>query len=367
VTRCLICTNTPDQVHTFRNLVEELRARDHEVLILARDYTCTIELLEGYGLPYRIYGSHETGQYSLGRFASELPGHVARIARYAREFDPDVVFGRGPYAAFAGTVTGARVNLVLDSEPSDTLHRLSRPFADLVICPESSDVSHHDDLHTFRGFKECAYLHPEVFTSDASVRDDLGLADDEQFVVVRLNSLDAFHDLDAEELTADERQRLIEALGEEATVVVSDESGEIDLSGIDARVYDLHPGRIHDVLAEADLLVAETGTMVIEAAFVGTPAIACGGFIQQEFGEFVALEEQGLITTTTDYDEIVDRSRAVLRQDPERAIPAVDSPEDFDRRRDAFTDELVNLTDLLVDVAVERDDSPVERRYPQSQ
>lgn len=344
--------NTPDQVHTFRNLVEELRERDHEVLILARDYTCTVDLLDAYDLPYRIYGTHDTGRYSLGRFVRELPSHLARIARYARAFDPDVVFGRGPYAAFAGTLTGARVNLVLDSEPNDRLHRFSRPFADLIISPESSDVHLNENHYTFSGFKECAYLHPNNYTPDPTVRDALGLDDDERFVVARFGSLDALHDMGADELTREQRRQLIEALSREATVFVSDESDEMDLSELDARRYDLHPARIHDVLAEADLLVAETGTMVIEAAFLGTPAIACGGFIEQGIGEFTALKEHGLIVTTTDYDAIVECSRAILRGDVLSAIPLDGRTADsFQRRRERFMDGMIDLTDLLVDIA----------------
>jgi hypothetical protein len=356
--RYLICANTPDQVHTFRNLVAELQGDGHEVLMLARDYTCTVDLLDYYDLPYRVYGSHDTGRYSAGRFARELPAHLARIARYAYSFDPDVVFGRGPYAAFAGTVAGARTNLVLDSEPNDRLHRLSRPFADLIISPEASDVDLAGNHYTFRGFKECAYLHPDSYTPDPSVREELGVGDD-PFVLVRLNSLDALHDLDGEALTSRQRQRLIEALGKEATVLVSDEGGEMDLSGLDARRYDLHPGRMHDVLAEAELVVAETGTMVIESAFLGTPAIACSPFAEDGPGEFVALEEYGLIRSTTDYDTIVECAHHVLAGDVQRAIP-LDDPDldDFGARREAFTADLVDLTELLVEIATATDGSP---------
>jgi hypothetical protein len=363
----LVCANTPDQVHTFRNLVDELRGRGHQVLILARDYTCTVDLLDYYDLPYRVYGSHDTGRYSAGRFLRELPAHLARIARYTHSFDPDVVFGRGPYAAFAGTLADARTNLVLDSEPNDRLHRLSRPFADLIVSPEVSDVDLRENHYTFRGFKECAYLHPDTYTPDPTVREALGVGDD-PFVLVRLNSLDALHDLDEEALTRDQRHRLIEALSEEATVIVSDESGDMDLSGLDASRYDVHPGRIHDVLAEAELVVAETGTMVIESAFLGTPAIACSPFAEEGPGEFVALENHGLIRSTTDYDAILECARHVLAGDVQRAIPLDDPPvDDFERRRELFAEDLVDLTALLVEIATATGDSPdVEGLVPRS-
>jgi predicted glycosyltransferase len=177
-------------------------------------------------------------------------------------------------------------------------------------------------------------------------------------VVVRLNSLDALHDLDADGLSLEQRQQLIETLGQQATVIVSDESGEMDLTGLDARAYDLHPGRIHDVLAEAELVVAETGTMVIESAFLGTPAIASSPFAEEGPGEFLALEKHGLIRSTTDYDTIVDCANHILAGDVQRAIPLDDGPADVDRRREVFTEDLVDLTALLTEIATSPDGSP---------
>jgi predicted glycosyltransferase len=74
--RYLFLTNTPAHVHLYRHVVPELRDRNHGVRILARDYGPTVELLEYYDLPYRVYGHAGTTKGSLAR---NLPEHCVRI------------------------------------------------------------------------------------------------------------------------------------------------------------------------------------------------------------------------------------------------------------------------------------------------
>jgi predicted glycosyltransferase len=341
--RCLVLANTPAHVHTYKHAVARLEEEGHDVLVLARDYACTVALCEYYDLPFEVYGSHDTEEYSMTRFARELPGHLLSLFRAVRAFDPEVAFGRGPYAAWVGSVSDAKTILLLDSEPGELAHRVSSQFADLVLTPASFDGRLGDAHHTFDGLKECAYLHPETFEADPTVRDDLGIDPDEPYAVLRFNAFDALHDVDQVGLTREEEHALIDAVSDRATVFVSHEGEGLDLSDHDARAYDLHPARIHDALAEASLLVAETGTMVTEAALLGTPAVGCGAFADWDFGEFAALEDAGLIEVTATYDDTV--AAATRLVDDETATDR------WARRRDEFLDGRVELTELLVSVA----------------
>jgi predicted glycosyltransferase len=343
--RCLVLTNTPAHVHTYKHAIHRLVELGHDVRVLAREYACTIDLCEYYDLPYERYGSHGTERYTVAKFARELPGQLATIGRQARQFEPDVVFGRGPYAVWAGTVTDAETILVLDSEPGELAHTLSARYADLVLTPSSFRGSLGDAHHAFDGLKECAYLHPETFEPDPDVPEALDVEPDESYAIVRFNAFDAFHDVDQAGLTGDQQRELTRRLADVTTVFVSQEGEGFDPTTVDARSYDLHPGRIHDALAGASLLVAETGTMVTEAALLGTPAIGCGAFGDWEFGEFAALEAADLVVVTETLSETVQAATSLLDDD--------DATDRWRRRRDAFLADTVNLTDLLVDVAIE--------------
>ncbi|AXR78686.1 DUF354 domain-containing protein [Natrarchaeobaculum sulfurireducens] len=344
--RILVFANTPAHVHLYRHAVSRLEERGHDVCVLGREYDCTTDLLEFYGLPYQPYGAHGTEPTSRLAFGRELVGQLGRIATTTRRFSPDVVFGRGPYAAFAGSLARAPTVLVLDDEPGSFNHTVSRPFADCILSPAVTRRDLGDAHYTFEGFKECAYLHPAVFDPDPAVHEYLGIDPDEPYVIVRFNALDALHDAGIEGFSSAQRLDLIERLSERATVFVSDEGDDLALTDLPARPYDLHPALIHDAMAGADLLVADTGTMVTEAGLLGTPAIRYRGTDDHVYGEFRELERVGLVEQADSYDDVRDRALDLLEDET--------ATDRWAQRRREYVGDLVNLTDVLVDVAEAR-------------
>jgi predicted glycosyltransferase len=340
----LFFTNTPAHVHLYKHAVAELRERGHEVLILGRNYGCTASLLEYYDLPYRIYGGCDTTKTSLFR---SLPSHYFEIAKQVRQYRPDLIFGVGAYSAHAGALAGVPVVLILDSEPTGLDHAISRPFATLVLTPRVFGKDLGEKHYRFRGFKECAYLHPDVYESEVDIREALGVGEGGKYVILRLNAFGSHHDVSHSGLTPARRRDLIERLAEHATVFVSDEGRSMDYEGIDARPFDLHPGLIHDALAEAHLLVADTQTMVTEAALLGTPAIRSNSFVGDgDMGNFLELARNDLIYNIADFDAVIAKAIELITDD---AIPAI-----WRERRDAYMADTVNLTELIVNVALNR-------------
>ncbi|MFC7045391.1 hypothetical protein ACFQH6_08195 [Halobacteriaceae archaeon GCM10025711] len=338
--RYLFFTNTPAHVHLYKYPVAALLDRGHEVRVLARDYGCTTALLDYYDLPYEVYGRADTTKGSLFR---QLPRHYVSIFRRAWRYDPDVIFGIGGYAAHAGAVTRTPTVLVMDSEPTSLDHAVSRPFAWAILTPRAFGKDLGRKHYEFAGFKESAYLHPDVF-EPSPVRDDLGVGPDEPFVVLRFNAFGSHHDVRHSGIGPDERRTLVDRLSEHATVFVSDEAGRESWDGVDARPFDLHPGRLHDVLAEASLLVADTQTMVTEAALLGTPAIRSNSFVgEDDMGNFLELERHGLVYNVPAFEAVLERAEELLDD------PSV--PERWARRRDEFVADTVNLSEIIVDVA----------------
>ncbi|WP_254861852.1 hypothetical protein [Halovivax gelatinilyticus] len=345
--RYLVYTNTPAHVHLYRNAVARLEAAGHDVLVLGRDYGCTVALLEWYDLPHEVYGYCDTSKWSL--FA-RLPSHYTRAIRTARNFDPDLIFGMGGYAAHTGALLRTPVALLIDSEVTGLDHAVSTPFARAVLTPDTFQTRLCDDHFVFPGLKECAYLHPKEFayqsTRDGgpSIRDRLGLAADEPFVIVRLNAFGSHHDVGKGGFTPARRRRLIDRLAQHATVLVSDEGGDMTYDGVPARPFSVHPALLHDALAEASLLVADTQTMVTEAALLGTPAVRSNSFVgDEDMGNFRALSRHGLIFNEAEFDAAIERAETLLCAD------GIDA--EWRRRRDAYLADRCNLTDVIVDVA----------------
>ena len=344
--RVLVFANTPAHVHVYKHVVRRLQRGGHDVLVAGRDYSVTASLLSYYDLPYELYGYCDTSKRSL---FSNLPRHYLNIARLSRRFRPDLVFGMGSYSAHSSLVSGASVILLRDSEPDGLDYRLSRPFAEAVLTPATFRKDLGDGHYVFSGFKESAYLHPDVFSPDPGVRDHLGLGPREPFAVVRLNAFGSHHDVGERGFDAAERRRLIERLARDATVLVSDEAGDADLRGLPARPLDVHPARYHHVLDQATLVVADTQTTVTEAALLGTPAIRSNSFVgEDDMGNFLALEEAGLVRNVPTFEGVLATVDELLG-DPGTA-------RSWERRSDAFVEGTVNLTEVLVRVAAGHDD-----------
>ena len=341
--RYLFFLNTPAHVHLYRNALAELEERGHEVRALVRDYSCTVELADYYDLPFEVYGSCETRKASL---LLSLPGHYLGIVRLIRGYDPDLIFGMGAYAAHTGLVTGARTVLILDSEPTRLDYSVSTPFADTVLTPHTFRRDLGKDHYVFYGLKECAYLYPGVFDADSSVREELGVGPDERLVILRLNAFGSHHDINHSGITVADRERLLDRLTDHATVLVSDERESLAGSELPegAKPFDIHPARMHDALATADLLVADTQTMVTEAALMGTPAVRSNSFVgEDDMGNFLELETAGLIRNCETAAEVEDAAMELLTGEG--------VAERWAERRDAYMADMVNLTDVIVDLA----------------
>jgi uncharacterized protein len=348
----LIFTNTPAHVHLYKRAIRKLEAQGHDILVLARGDECTEALLSYYELPYETYGDRSESLHSL---AWELPSHLYTIVRRARRFDPDIVFGKGPYAAVAGTVSRTPTIAVLDSETSFD-HVVARPFVRLILTPSAfqKDLGHKH--RTFPGVTELAYLHPDSFEPDPSVRDELGVDRNEPYAIVRLNAFNGHHDVGQRGFSLEQRRRLLSELSAHATVFVSDESDGLDPTENGAKSFDLHPARMHDALAEADLLVADTQTMVTEAALLGTPAIRSNSFVgEEDMGNFVELESHGLIKNLESFTAVLEESRAILADET--------TGETWQRRRDEYVRGIADVTDLLCETAdIYRDPVPTAVR-----
>ena len=339
--RYVFFTNTPAHVHLYKHAVDRLERAGHSVLVLGRDYGCTEALLAYYDLPYEIYGACEATKSSL---LARLPRHYFNAVRAVRRFDPDLLFGMGGYAAHAGFLTRTPVVLILDSEPTSLDHAVSRPFARAILTPHAFRKDLGANHYEFTGFKETAYLHPDVFEPRDDIRSALGVGPEEPYVLARFNAFGSHHDIGEGGFTPAQRRAFVAELSDHATVFVSDESGSFPFEESPGHPFDLHPALLHDALAEAALLVADAQTTVTEAALLGTPAVRSNSWVgEDDMGNFRELADRELVYNIADFDTV-----------RETAVDLVTDPtakQRWRRRRREYMMEQVDLTALIVDIA----------------
>jgi uncharacterized protein len=266
----------PAHAHFYRHLHARLVREGHECRVLARDKEVTLELLDDFGIPYETHGHPEQGRI---RQASELLARDVRLFRMGRRFRPDFVLARNPAGMHAARPLGAiGVFDTDDGVAGGSIFRLAAPAAHVITTPECLDDDFGAKHVRYPGYKALAFLHPDHFTPDPAVRGRLGVGDD-PFAIVRLTAMDSAHDHNQQGVPAALASALVDRLGRDMRVLVSTESPlpeEWTHLG-----FPLPARQMLDAMAAARIVVGDSGSMIGEAAMLGTPAVFLGSFAHQ--------------------------------------------------------------------------------------
>lgn len=264
----LIDVGHPAHVHLFRNAARKWQAQGHSVLFTALDREVILELLRRYDLPHVVTYKRRRGKLAL---LAELVLRTWQTYRAARRFAPDLFVSFGsPTAGLPAWLMRKPYLALTDTEFAPEQHLLFKPFATIIATPTVFQKNLGPKQVRYAGYHELAYLHPDEFTPDSAVLDSLGLGS-ESFFVVRFVSWGATHDVGEHGLTVAGKRALIEELSQHGRVLLSVE-GDV-APDILPLVTPFPPDKIHDLLAFATMYVGEGGTMLTEAALLGTPAV----------------------------------------------------------------------------------------------
>ncbi len=268
--RVLIDIVHPGHVHFYRHLVRELAERGHAVTIAARDKDVTCPLLDSFGMQYARQGRGGVkGRLAMG---AELVRRVAALRRIGFEFRADVVLTRNPAGVQAARLL--RVPGVFDTDDGAAagVHwKGAVPFARYITMPDCVLDDHRNRRVPYPSYKAMAYLHPKRFTPDPGVRNELGVAPDERYFIVRFVAMAASHDRHEKGMPLDVKGEVIARLSKRGKVFVTSESGFEAPPG--ATRFPLPPQRIHDAMAFASLLVGDSQSMAAESAILGVPSV----------------------------------------------------------------------------------------------
>ena len=301
--------NTAAQAHFFKNIIGALTQQGHDLVVLARNYGETLYLLRVFNLPHFVYSHPPTSKY--GKILV-LPSNVLSAYRYLRKSGVTLIVGTGIYSVYTALLLKKPNLLFMDAISTSLELSLTRRFADVIVTPSNLTADLGERHIRINSFKELAYLHPAYFQPDQTILAQLSVGEGEKYVVLRFNAFDATHDFGTGGFGRTERRDLVHELGKHGRVFISSEASvSKDLNEYVLRVP---KERIHHVLYYADMLIADTGTMVTEAALLGTPAI-CYHPKARKIGNFVELEEKyQLIFTCTDHRALIEKTVELLTQ-----------------------------------------------------
>jgi uncharacterized protein len=323
--RIWVDLTNPAHVVVLRPLVELLEADEHEVTLTARPLSHTTELLDDWGHPYTAIG-HHGGASRLGK-ALAAGSRTARAFTFARgkRFDYGLAHGSTDLPPVARAL-GFPNTTMFDYEWARLQHELNCRLATRVLVPDAIPAeriapygARPPKLVRYPGLKEEYYL--ADFEPDPSVLYELGLDREPVMAVVRTAPSYALYLGGSEnELLPRVLRRLLDE-GAQVVVLARTDEQRRALRELDPEL--VIPERAVDgrsLAALADLVVSAGGTMIREAAVLGTPVWSIFE------GRLGAVDEQlvaeGRVRLLRDPQELVVEKAPAVRERRGRRSPA---------------------------------------------
>lgn len=333
--KIVVDINHPGHVHMFKNFIWEMEKKGHEILITATEKDIAFKLLDNYGFKYINLGSYG---HNLFQKMINIPIIDWKMYRAVKDFNPDVFVGLGSLrAAHVSFLLRKKSIIFEDTEHSTEQIKLYLPFADVVCTPSCFKKNLGKKQVRYNGYHELAYLHPNYFAPNPDVLQDMGLTENDRFIVVRFVSWGASHDVGHHGIQ--NKLEFLKELEKYAHVFITSEA---DL-GPDFEKYKvkISPEKLHDLLYYATLYIGEGGTTASEAAVLGTPAIFISS-LSGTMGNFTELEDKYNILFSFKEEDV-----ALLKAI--KCLQKENLKDEWNSKRYLLLNDKVNVTDFMVD------------------
>lgn len=271
----LVDINHPAHVHLFKYFIEEMKERGYRVIVTAKEVHIIMNLLEVYGIDYIKVGKKKD---SLAlKYVYELY-HLLKVLFLVWKYQVNYGLGISMILPLLSKFSSMKV-IALDDDDLKATPTFAKAisFASTILTPSSlafEDRGPRRICHP--SFHELAYLHPNRFTPQESVLNEIGLTKGDPFFIMRFNVFKAHHDIGATGLNIDQKLQIIELLKPFGKIFITTER-EIEP---EIKQYQLPvaPEKIHSLMYFATLFIGDSQTMISEAALLGTPAIKLNSF-----------------------------------------------------------------------------------------
>ena len=272
----------PAHVHYFRNILQSLTYEGHDFLVTAREKDITHKLLDNYNISYISRG--KGGKNLITKFFYLFKANY-QLYKLGKKFKPNLFISfASPYAGQVAYFLKIPHFSFTDTEHAKLGILAFLPFCDIVITPSAYKNNLGKKQIHFDGYMEQCYLTKKYFNPDINSLKELNINKNQKYIIIRLVSWDASHDIGQRGVTNDSLLKLIHRLKNYASIFISSE-GVIPK---ELRKYSLSidPTKIHDVLYYASLFIGEGATMASECAIIGTPTIYVNtlstGYLEQQ-------------------------------------------------------------------------------------
>lgn len=333
--RILIDIGHPAHVHLFRNFAVEMRKRGHPILFVCRDREHVLHLLQHYGFDFRNFGTHYKS--APGKLFG-LVKNTLQLLAVSLRFRPDVFISHGSTIGAFVSFLMSKPHIALEDTFNMEQVRLSMLFTDVVLTGDYPHASLGRKEIRYPGYHELAYLHPNVYSPDASVLTELGVLPGEKYAVIRFVAWKASHDIGHKGISPSDKIKLVKNLAGSLKVFISSEEElPVELKKYSIKIS---PEKMHDAMYYAHIYVGESATMASESAILGTPAVYIN---DAQFGSTGQQAEYGLLYSYTESE--TDQIQAFKKASylAENCLKT-----DYRSKRDNLLKDKIDLTAFLI-------------------
>jgi predicted glycosyltransferase len=220
--------------------------------------------------------------------------------------------------------------------------KLAYPFATKIVSPLVCDVGKYSHKKVaYDGFQKLAYLHPSYFQPDMKVVKKY-FDSTKKTYLIRIVQFSAGHDIEMNHsgISIQLLEKICTILEKQGQVYISSESRLPD--HLQKYKLEINPKDIHHLLSFVDIFIADSQSMIVEAAMLGTPCIRFNSFV----GKISVLEELekkyklAIGVHSCEPHELVRQLKLLLTQEDIKCV--------YNRRRDKMLKDKIDLTVFAV-------------------
>ncbi len=275
--RILFELNHPAHAHLLKNAIRQLIAKGHHVDVLIKEIPVLRAILENESIEFISLG--EKGSGMAAKLLKQI-GYLRQVRRLHQQNHYDLGVGISVTLPLMSRISSLKA-IVLDDDDKKATPLFSmlahRNSATLLRPQALSHEGNSKNTIYYPGFHELAYLHPAVFTPDASVLEEQGLKQGETFFILRLVAFKAHHDHGIRGISNEKLQILVALLRQFGRVIITSESNMDPFLG--AERLKINPAHLHHLMSYAKLIISDGQTMCSEAACLGVPSVRISDFV----------------------------------------------------------------------------------------
>jgi len=261
----------PAQYLFLKHAIKILKEDGHHCDIVVKSKDVLVDLLKADEVPFINIQTKERNSGTISAFFN-LVKRDFRLAKLIKDTHYDLFMGTDPSLAHIGFLKGTPVITVLedDIEIISKLAKLTYPFTTIILTPtECKTGKYNHKTIRYNGYMKLAYLHPNRFNKSHTELK-------KPYFLIRISKLNAYHDKNIGGLTDDLILELINYLLDKGDVYISSERKLS--SPLTPYILNIKPQELHNVLANAFLLISDSQSMSVEAAMLGIPSLRFSDF-----------------------------------------------------------------------------------------